>query len=47
MSKSNNGFRLEIPKELMKERDVPKFNLSSEEAKKICEENGVIWGVQL
>jgi hypothetical protein len=46
MSEFNNQTQLKIPKELMKPRFVPKSGLSKEEAKKICEENGVVWVVE-
>lgn len=46
MSEFNNQMKLEMPDELMKPRFVPESGLSKEEAKKICEENGVIWAVK-
>lgn len=38
-------FNLKPPKELMKPRFVKGFNTTKDEVKRICEENGVIWGV--
>lgn len=46
MSEFNNQTQLKIPEELMKPRFVPGSGLSKEDAKRICEENGVIWGVE-
>ena len=40
----NNSMSLIKPKELTKPRFVKPFNLSREDAKKICEKNGVVWG---
>ena len=44
MSEFNNSMRLICPEELTRDRYVKPSGLSREDAKKICEANGVIWG---
>ncbi len=39
----NNSLRLQIPKELTKNRYVKPSGLSKEDAKKIALANGIIW----
>ena len=41
----NTSMRLICPEELTKPRFIKPSGLSRDEAKKICEENGIIWGV--
>lgn len=45
MTEYNNQTKLKIPKELTVPRHVEKSGLTVEEAKAICEANGIIWGV--
>ena len=40
----NNSIQLKIPEELTRDRYVKPSGVSREEAKKICEKHGVIWG---
>lgn len=46
MSEFNNQTQLKIPEELTKPRFVPESGLSKDDAKRICEENGVVWDVK-
>jgi len=45
MGEFNNQIKLKIPEEIAVPRFVQKSGISKEEAKKICEKNGVIWAV--
>lgn len=44
MTEFNNGVKLKKPDVLCHPRYVKPSGLSREEAKKICEKHGVIWG---